>query len=107
MTQFLSDEPPDAATIDEALVDFGFNHTLIECERMYAEYSNHGNYGYAGGVLDQPDEFWQDMQTMRLLELYVKHVAPLPRLEQVSVFDQIRKDGRFGSNWLTHGNEPR
>ena len=107
MQQFLSDEPPDTQTIEDALLDFGFYHQLPDVERMYAEYMNHGNYGYAGGVLDQPTEFWDDMSTMRLLELYVKHVATMPRLEQVSVFDQLRKDGRFGSNWLTHVNEPR
>lgn len=107
MTQFLSDEPPETEKIEDALLDFGFYHLLVDVERMYAEYMNHGNYGYAGGVLDQPEEYWSDMGTMRLLELYVKHVAPMPRLEQVSVFDQLRKDGRFGSNWLAHGHEPR
>jgi hypothetical protein len=104
MTQFLSDAEPDAQAIEDALIDFGFYHQLIDAERMYAEWVNHGNYGYAGGVLDQPEEYWRDMGTMRLLELYVKHVAPMPRLEQVSVFDQLRKTGRFGANWLTHGN---
>ena len=107
MQQFLSDQPPDTQTIEDALVDFGFYHALPDVERMYAEYMNHGNYGYAGGVLDQPQEYWDDIGIMRLLELYVKHVATMPKLEHVSVFDQLRKDGRFGSNWLTHGNESR
>lgn len=105
MTQFLSDETPDTQAIEDALLDFGFYHTLIEAERMYAEYVNHGNLGYSGGVIEQPEEYWRDMATMRLLELYVKHVATLPRLEQVSVFDQLRNTGRFGSNWLTHGSD--
>lgn len=107
MTQFLSDETPDTRTIEDALLDFGFYHTLIEVERMYAEYVNHGNLGYAGGVMDQPEEYWHDMTTMRWLELYAKHVATAPRLEQVSVFDQLRQSGRFGANWLTHGNDSR
>lgn len=97
MTQFLSDDPPNAQAIEDALLDFGFYHPLVEVERMYAEYVNHGNLGYTGGVLDQPDEYWADIGVMRLLELYVKHVATLPKLPQISVFDQLRKDGRFGS----------
>ncbi len=105
MQQFLSDEPPETDKIEDALKDFGFYHQLPDVERMYAEYMNHGNYGYAGGVLDQPEEYWADIGTMRLLELYVKHVATTPRLPQESVFDQLRKDGsRFGSNWLTNGS---
>lgn len=107
MAQFLSDAAPDEQAIEDALVDFGFYHQPPDVERMYAEYVNHGNYGYSGGVLDQPEEYWRDMGTMRLLELYVKHIAPAPRLEQVSVFDQLRKDGRFGSDWLAHGHKPR
>lgn len=105
MTQFLSDDPPDTETIENALLDFGFFHNWRDVTRLYAEYVNKGNYGYPGGVLDQPDEYWQDIETMRWLELYVKHVATLPRLEQVSVFDTLRNEGRFNANWLTHGRD--
>lgn len=105
MTQFLSGETPEPEIIETALSDFGFNHNPRDVQRMYAEYNNHGNYGYAGGVLDQPEEYWQDIETMAWLELYVKHVATLPRLEQVSVFDTLKQSGRFGANWLTHGDK--
>lgn len=105
MTQFLSDDPPKTQDIEDALLDFGFYHTLHDVERMYAEYVNHGNLGYSGGVLEQPPEYWADINTMRLLELYVKHVSVLPKLPQESVFDTLRKTGRFSANWLTHGND--
>lgn len=91
--------------IENALENFGLYHMLTECERMYAEWLNHGNLGYSGGVMDQPDSYWRDMGIMRLLELYVKHVATMPRMEQVSVFDTLRDGGRFGSNWVTYGND--
>lgn len=67
---------------------------------MYAEYINNKHYGYPGGVLDQPEEYWHDMGMMKWLELWVKHVAPMPRMQQVSVFDSLRKEGRFSGKWL-------
>lgn len=98
MTQFLSDERPSDATIENALLDFGFYHEWRDVARMYAEYVNKGNYGYAGGVIDQPEEYFQDMATMKWLELWVKHVKNAPRLEQVSVFDTLRLEGRFSGH---------
>jgi hypothetical protein len=62
MTSFLDTTPPSTAQIDAALVDFGFWHTPTEVKRMYAEYVNNHLLGYAGGVLDQPDEYWQTSQ---------------------------------------------
>lgn len=100
MQQFMSSTPPNASDIEDALIDFGFYHRLSDVERMYAEYVNKGHYGYAGGVLEQPDEYWHDMDTMRWLELWVKYVAPLPRMEQVSVFDTLRSEGRLNGGWL-------
>lgn len=102
MTQFLSGEPPSAETINAALFDFGFYHALVDVERMYAEYANHGRYGYDGGVMDQPEEYWSDMAMMRWLEMYVKYVATMPQLEQVSVFDTLKNTGTFGVDWLAH-----
>lgn len=102
MVHFLSDTPPPAVDIEDALLDFGFYHHLRDVKRMYAEHQNHGNLGYPGGVLDQPEEYWDDMATMHWLELWVKHVADLPRLEQKSVFDTLRDEDRFDGNWLTH-----
>lgn len=67
---------------------------------MYAEYVNNKRYAYEGGVMDQPSEYWDDMTTMRWLELWVKHVAPLPRMEQTSVFDNLRETGTLDGKWL-------
>lgn len=105
MTQFLSSDPPGIEDIESALEDFGFYHGFSDVARMYAEHENHGNLGYEGGVLDQPPEFWADLSTMKWLELWVKHVKDMPRLQQVSVFDQLRETGRFGSDWLTNGSK--
>jgi hypothetical protein len=101
MRQFLSNNPPTVQDIEAALVDFGFYHLASDRHRMYAEYVNHGNYGYAGGVMDQPEEYWRDMDTMRWLELWIKHVAAMPRLEQVSVFDTLREKDRLDGSWKT------
>lgn len=97
----MNSDPPSASDIEDALVNFGFYHRFSDVERMYAEYTNNKQYGYAGGVLDQPDEYWHDMDTMRWLELWVKHVAPMPRMQQVSVFDTLREDGKFSGEWMT------
>lgn len=109
MQQFCSNSEPNVETIETVLEDFGFYHTWLDVLRMYAEYSNHGHYGYAGGVLDQPQEYWDDMTTMKWLELWVKHIAGMPRLEHESVFDTLRNegriDGRMNANWLTYGSE--
>lgn len=109
MKQFCSNSEPTAETIEAMIEDFGFYHTWTDVYRMYAEYINRGHYGYEGGVLDQPPEYWQDMTTMKWLELWVKHVATLPRLEQESVFDTLRNegriDGRMSANWLTYERE--
>lgn len=99
MQYFLSDTTPSVEQIEAALLDFGFYHRDEDVERMYAEYVNNKLLGYAGGVLDQPEEYWHDMAIMKWLELWVKHVAPMPRLEQVSVFDTL-KEGRFSGTWL-------
>ena len=59
---------------------------------MYAEYVNHGRYGYAGGVMDQPDAYWHDMYVMRSLALWVEHFAPLVGMtDGISWFDKIRE----------------
>lgn len=100
MKQFLNADPPPPEIIEAALVDFGFWHELGEVYLMYAEYVNKGHYAYAGGVLEQPSEYWDDMATMRWLELWVKHVANLPRLEPVSVFETLRDTGQFEGKWL-------
>lgn len=106
MTHFQSANPPTHEEIENALLDFGFYHTFTQVSRMFAEYTNKGLLGYSGGVLEQPDEYWDDIATMQWLKLYVEHVAPMPRLEQISVFETLQKENRFGGNWITrHGNE--
>ncbi len=93
MQSFISTTTPSAETINDALIDYGFYHTPIQVQRMYAEKVNHGLLGYVGGVIDQPDEYWHDMSTMRWLQLWHEHVAPLARLEQTSWIDNIREHG--------------
>jgi len=105
MRAFLNPTPPAAVDIEAALEDFGFCHDLLDVGRMYAGLSNHGHLGYAGGVLDQPEEYWQDMSTMRWLEMWVQYVATMPRLEPKSVFETLQKEGRFVGNWLTINTE--
>lgn len=105
MQHFQSESPPSNEDIEDALLDFGFYHTVGQVTRMYAEYTNKGLLGYAGGVLEQPDEYWDDMATMQWLSLYVKHVAPMPRMEQISVFETLRDENRFGGNWITRHGE--
>lgn len=100
MQNFLSEDPPSADVIEDALLDYGFYHAPAQVTRMYAELKNHQHYGYDGGVLDQPDEYWDDMDTMHWLELWQKHVAPMPRMEQISVFDTLREDDRLEGRWL-------
>jgi hypothetical protein len=95
MQGFIKNDPSDAADLSAALVDFGFYHDLSTVMRMYAEYVNHGNYGYSGGVIDQPDEYWSDITTMRLLHRWVEATAGKPQLEQTSVFDTLRNEGRL------------
>lgn len=105
MQHFLSDAIPKTDEIESALLDFGFYHRFSDVARMYAELVNRGRYGYEGGVLDQPDEYWSDMATMKWLEFWVKYVAPAPRMEQVSVFDRLRENGQFSGKWLGGGND--
>ncbi len=100
MRQFLSNSAPSTEDIEAALVDFGFYHSLPDVQRMYAEYTNHGHYGYAGSVMEQPEEYWHDMDTMRWLDLWVKHIAPMPRMQQVSVFDTLRNENRIDGSWI-------
>ncbi len=100
MRQFLNSKPPSNTDIINALLDFGFYHPLSDVQRMYAEYTNHGHLGYAGGVMDQPEEYWHDMDTMRWLELWIKHVEGVPRLEQVSIFDTLRNKNRIDGSWM-------
>ena len=68
--------------VRQALINFGFYHEVVQVCRMYAEYKNHGNYAYSGGVLDQPDSYWHDMSVMRNLEFYVKELLPFAHEEQ-------------------------
>lgn len=98
MDTFLNSNDPDVQTINEMLIDFGFYHTPTQVKRMYAEKTNHGLLGYAGGVIDQPDEYWFDMGTMYWLHKWVEVVKDMPRIEQVSIFEtHLRKQ--------THGND--
>lgn len=82
-----SPETPNQEDVNQALKDFGFYHDLADVKRMYAEYSNNKQYGYAGGVMDQPDSYWHDMYIMKNLELWVKHFAPLIGfVDEISIF---------------------
>lgn len=100
----MSTTPPSAETIDRNLKDFGFYHQFEEVTRMYAEKTNHGLLGYAGGVIDQPSEYWHDMATMQWLKLWVEHVKPMARLEQVSWLENIQKHGTLQGRFK-HGND--
>lgn len=104
MTNFISDNEPTVEEINNALVDFGFYHSFEQVARMYAEYTNNKLLGYAGGVNEQPDEYWRDLATMRWLRLWVENVKPMPRLAQRSVFDTLRDEGRFIGRLNTDGN---
>lgn len=96
------DDPP-IHEIDDALRDFGFYHRPIEVQRMYSQLQNHGNLGYPGAVLDQPEEYWRDMATMNWLRLWVKIVKPAQRLTQNSVFNTIKTTGKM-NGVFTNGN---
>ena len=74
-----------------ALVNFGFYHEIDHVCRMYAEYKNHGNYAYAGGILDQPDTYWHDMSVMRNLEFYVEELLPFAHDDQPESWITILK----------------
>jgi hypothetical protein len=95
MTAFVNpSDTPDRDSIDEALYNYGFYHDLSHVKRMYAEYVNHGHYGYAGGVMDQPDAYWHDMYVMKNLELYVKHFAGLVDFtDQVPIIQKLKSKG--------------
>jgi len=99
----MSTTTPSAETINNNLKDYGFYHTPEQVQRMYAEKVNHGLLGYVGGVIDQPDEYWHDMSVMRWLQLWVEHVAPMARLEQVSAFDTIKEHGTLQGRFK-HGD---
>jgi hypothetical protein len=68
---------------------------------MFSEYHNNKLLGYPGGVLQQPDTYWSDIATMRALMLWDEHVKDLPRMEQKSVFDQIKETGTLSGTWQT------
>ena len=88
-----SDVKPNRDVVEAALKDFGFYHDFGDVARMYAEYVNHGNYGYAGGVMDQPDAYWHDMYIMKNLALWVEHYSILIGItDGISIFDKIRSD---------------
>lgn len=92
MEHFLNPGNPNRESIEATLKDYGFYHNLGDVMRMYAEYVNHGRYGYAGGVMDQPDTYWHDMNIMRNLALWVEHFAPLAGFtDGQSVFEKIRQ----------------
>lgn len=94
MKSFLdSGTKPSQKDTEKAIHNFGFYHDRIDVERMYAEYTNHGNYGYAGGVMDQPDGYWHDMNIMKWLNIWVTHYAGLVSpTDGISIFKKI-KDG--------------
>lgn len=103
MSSFSSTTPPTVDEINAVLSDFGFYHPLREVKLMYAEYVNNNLLGYSGGVLEQPDEYWADINTMRWLRLWVEHVQNAPRMQQVSVFDTLKTEGRINGKWMKNG----
>jgi hypothetical protein len=75
--------------VRQRLLNFGFYHDLHDVKRMYAEYVNNKHYGYAGGVMDQPDTYWHDMSIMKDLEFYVEELLPFASAEEKE--DKIRE----------------
>jgi hypothetical protein len=67
---------PKYKELEQELKNFGFYHSRTDVYRMYAEYVNNGQYGYAGGVLDQPSTYWHDMAVMRKVHAFVQHYLP-------------------------------
>ncbi len=87
-------DKPSLKDVEQAIDNFGFYHDKVDVERMYAEYVNHGNYGYAGGVMEQPEAYWHDMSIMKWLSIWVEHYAPLAYItDGVSIF-QKAEDGQ-------------
>lgn len=107
MERFLNPDPPSAPEIEKALLDFGFYHHFHEVSLMYSNLTNHNLLGYAGGVMDQPEEYWHDMAIMNWLSLWVKHIGSKPRMAPVSVFDTLRNTGRLDGKllWQTNKSE--
>ena len=93
MSFFLNpDMKPSKKDTEKAISNLGFYHDKVDAERMYAEYNNHGNYGYAGGVMDQPAFYWADMSTMKWLSIWIEHYAQLADItDGVSIFKKIRE----------------
>lgn len=103
MQNFLSTKDPNISEINEALLDFGFYHPFDIVSRMYAEYVNHGNYGYGGGVVDQPPEYWADMATMYWLRKWHEVVKPVSGIvEQKSWIENIKEGKPIGK--VANGN---
>ena len=72
-------------------------HTQAQLTLLYAEYKNNGILGYEGGILDQPEVYWDDMAWMRALELWVEHIAPLTMFHTVHnhepIIEKLRRGG--------------
>ena len=87
-------EVPDRDHIEAVLKDYGFQHARGDIQRMYSEYVNNKLLGYAGGVIDQPDAYWQDMYTLKCLALWLQHFSAIPQYKpELSVFNRLR-DGK-------------
>lgn len=90
------DTPPPVETIEAALLDFGFWHRPIEVQRMYSYLINYNQLGYAGGVLDQPDEYFEDMTTIQYLRLWVEHAKPLIMPDDTpDIIDHLKNGGNL------------
>lgn len=90
---------PKYSEVEQALKNFGFYHSKPDVFLMYAEYVNHGNYGYAGGVLDQPDIYWHDMHIMKMVKIFVENflhlINQLPPESQHTI-DMFVNSGKQG-----------
>lgn len=96
MMAFLNPDTPTLEKLNDYLDNYGFNHELLDVTRMYAEKVNHKLLGYAGGVIDQPDEYWEDMNTMRLLQQWCEIAPSIPRLEEDDIIKRLKRGGSFG-----------
>lgn len=103
MQGYLSTKEPTMEEIEDALKDFGFHHRAIDVQRLYAMRDTH--LGYEGGVLAQPDEYWQDLATMYWLRKWCEMDKKIIRLEQTSWIDNVRSGSGLSGKVKANGND--
>lgn len=77
--------------MERLTLDWGLYHGKVWAWRFWYYLHEYHILGYPGGLIDQPDEYFDDINTLSLVRQWLQRTQGVPRLEQDDVIERLKR----------------